>query len=278
MENTLPLVYDATDHNFEETVIRRSQTVPVLVDLWAEWCGPCKVLGPLLDKLAAEYKGRFVVAKVDVDHNPGLAQAFQVQSIPAVKLVVAGQLKDHFMGALPEPQIRAFLDANLPAAGGGDEADQALAALPPGDKEAALKHYQGILAQDPANPSAILGLAHLMAESGQWEEAQKMADSIEEKPENKRNLNGLKAKVYLGQQAEAPLDHPLGGAFQTACRQALAGDFQPALDGFLDILKKDRKFAQDGGRQGMLKVFDLLPPDSPLLPEYRQKLSFILFS
>ena len=179
--NTLPVVLDVTDATFQADVIEQSMTVPVVLDLWATWCGPCRTLSPILERLADAYAGRWVLAKVDVDANPGIAQAFQVQSIPSVFAVVGGRPLPLFQGALPEPQVRAYLDELLKVAAangvagtvGGAPAPGAAPAEPPadprmeaaydaieaGDWAAARAAYEEILAASPADPVARAGLA-----------------------------------------------------------------------------------------------------------------------
>jgi putative thioredoxin len=179
------VVVDVNEADFERVVLEQSVTVPVVVDLWAEWCGPCKQLSPVLERLATEYGGRFLLAKVDVDANPALAQAFQAQSIPMVVAVVKGQPVPLFQGALPEQQVRAYLDELLkvaeangvtgvlaPAAENGGEAEDVEQALPPlhqeafdaidrGDLAAAVSAYEKALAQNPGDEMAKAGLAHV---------------------------------------------------------------------------------------------------------------------
>jgi putative thioredoxin len=279
--------FEATDQDFAQTVVERSYQVPVLVDFWAPWCAPCRTLGPVLEKLAEESDGKFVLAKVNVDENQQLAYALQIRSIPAVKLIIDGKLKDEFMGAYPEPMVREFLEHNLPSPE-ELEAKEGVGKLKAGDTASAKKMFQETLANDPKNAKALVGLGLILIDEGDLEEAKKLLSQAVEKDEIRRELTQLRAKVFLAEHATGeerawrarlstdPKD--LEARFALACHDARKGRFEPALAAFLDIVKKDRKFKEDAGRKGMVAVFDLLPPDSPLTSTYRGKLSSILFS
>ena len=281
-----PTTFDATERDFEQTVIQKSFEVPVLVDFWAPWCAPCKELGPILERMAAESQGRFVVAKVNVDENQQIAHALQIRSIPAVKLIVQGQIKDEFMGAYPEPAIKEFLDLNLPTAQ-DVEAEQGVGLLKSGDPVEAERVFRETLETDAKNAKALVGLGLILIEQGKLDEAKQMLGQIEEEEDIGREVAQLRAQVFLHEHAgdEAALRAQLQSdpmnleaKFGLACRDAVAGRHGPALEAFLEIVNTDRKFRDDGGRKGMVAVFDVLPPESPLEPEYRNKLSSILFS
>ena len=277
---------EATDETFQEAILDASQEIPVLVDFWAPWCGPCKVIGPVLENLAAEMNGRFQLAKINVDENPGVAQAFRIQSIPAVMLFSQGTIKDQFMGAYPEPEIRKFLDNNLPSTGDLTAMD-ALQLWNAGQKTQAAQIFDEILASDPKNAVALLGQAYRAFDNGNTEAAESFVqqlneadlDDLPERQQLEKMLAALKANMYLSGLAQnEDQSSPLAEKFTKACAHALSGEFQVALEGFLEVVKTDRKFADDGGRKGMIAVFDLLPADSELTADYRTKLSNILFS
>ncbi len=284
----------ATDANFQAVVLEGSHDVPMLVDFWAPWCGPCKVISPVLEKLSKEYGGRFQLVKVNMDENPMLAQALRIQSIPNVKLIINGALQDEFAGAYPEPEVRKFLDRNLPS-----EADQAavsgLQDMASGDRVAAMQRFQEILKRDPKNSAALVGLAGCHIDLGELEQARELAAQVDEAalerlPERKdleARLVVLRAKIALTEQAgdvEAMEARVTANGADLEARCALAaalaleGHFAPALEHFLQVVKKDRKFKNDMGRKGMIATFALMPPDAPLVAEYRQKLSSILFA
>jgi len=275
-----PYVFDATDQDFTHSVIERSHEVPVLVDFWAPWCAPCKTLGPLLEKIVDEGQGRFLLAKVNVDENQQLAQALQIRSIPAVKLIMDGKLKDEFMGAYPEPMVREFLDANLPTPQ-DLEAQEGVGLLKAGDTGTARKKFEETLATDPKNAKALVGLGLIKIEEGDLEGTKKLIEQVVEQDDIRHELAALQAKVYLTEHASGGNgagSNELEGKFAQACRDAIQGRYEPSLEVFLEIVKRDRKFKEDGGRKGMVAVFAMLPPDSSLIKDYRGKLSLLLFS
>ncbi|MCZ6473763.1 MAG: tetratricopeptide repeat protein [SAR324 cluster bacterium] len=286
---------EATDADFQQTVIDQSRQVPVLVDFWAPWCEPCKVIGPVLEKLEQEKAGSFKLVKVNMDDNPMLAQALMIQSIPAVKLFVNGEIKDEFMGAYPEPEIRKFLDKNLPVSSDQNEMS-ALELYFQGATAEAVQIFQRTLAEDAENAEALIGLGHYMADQGQLEEARQMdarvtdaaLEGLVDKTIAVKARSALQSKLFfhdmLGEDASTEVE---GGAsdqeglearFRLACQQALQGIPEEALEGFFSIVKENREFRKDAGRKGMVAVFDMLPNDSPLTHSYRNKLSSILFS
>lgn len=278
--------YDATERDFETTVLQKSFEVPVLVDFWAPWCQPCLTLSPTLEKLAAESEGRFVVAKINVDENQALAQALQIRSIPAVKLIVDGQLRDEFMGALPEPQLREFLEHNLPSES-EREAKAGIGELRSGHGEEAEAKFREILTSDPNNNRALVGLGLILVDRGDLDEARQLMERAVEEDDIRRELAQLRGKVFLHENAGpaeelraklAQDPNDLEAKFALACTDAVEGRHTDALEAFLEIVRTDRKFREDAGRKGMVATFDILPPESELADTYRGKLSSILFS
>ena len=277
---------DVNEENFEAEVLARSIEVPVLVDFWAEWCGPCKVLGPVLEKLAGEYAGQFILAKVNVDENQQLAGAFGIQGIPAVKLFRNGDLASEFTGALPEPMLREFLSKFLPTA--TDKEALAAAELEAAGKaDAAKSAYQAILASDPNHAQALLGLGRLAMNAGDNDAARNYLDQISIVADERKEADRLLARLDLqagGVQNEAALREKIAAdpanleaRFDLA--QTLAGveNYQAALVEFLAIVRADRKFKDDSARKAMVQIFEVLGSDDPLTDKYRSELAAVLF-
>lgn len=293
MSSDTPDATNATDADFQQIVLEASKEVPVLVDFWAPWCGPCKVIGPVLEKLAQEANGRFKLVKVNMDESPMLAQALQIQSIPAVKLFVNGAIKDEFAGAYPEPEIRKFLDQNLPTET-DQEAASGLDVYVQGDKEQALGMFQEALKEDSDNPIALIGMGNHQFDEGNTEEARDIVtqisgidlDHLPDKANAEKALAGLRAKLFLFDTRQAVSEaensaaeaEGIGPRLHKGCELALGGAHQEALEEFLAIVQKDRSFMGDAGRKAMVAVFDLLPNDSEITYSYRNMLSSLLFN
>ena len=278
---------DVGEENFESEVLERSTQVPVLVDFWAPWCGPCKTLGPLLEKLADEYNGEFRIAKINVDENQNLAGAFGIQGIPAVKLFKDGDLAAEFTGALPEPMLREFLTKFLPTTA-DKEADQAAELEAEGKTEEAKAAYQAILDSDPNHAQALLGLGRIAMNEGDSDAALQHLEKISLVDDARKEADRLIARLKL-QSGAADNENALrekvkadpkniGARYELA--QALAGaeKYEEALKEFLGIVRADRNFEDDGARKAMLQIFEVLGPDDPLTDKYRSELAKVLFS
>lgn len=303
-------VRDVTEETFAQDVLERSRTVPVLVDLWAAWCGPCKALTPILEKLAAEYEGRFELAKVDVDANPGLAQAFGVQGIPALKMVVDGQLVDQVEGALPEQALRQFLDAYcggaIPAPGSEAEGELPEEADPitgleriaaAGEPEAALAGLGELIAaleadgegpeKDEQLDRARLLAARIAMSTSDAAGAQGWLEQLSEKGAKEAEARELTARLALGlpepgelERTEAELaSQPKDPGALTARGMALAraGSFDEALAALMTSVRLDRAHDEEAARRGMVSVFDVLGPEDERTNDYRRKLQMALF-
>ena len=278
---------DVSEENFEAEVLERSKQAPVLVDFWAEWCGPCKVLGPVLEKLAEEYAGEFVLAKVNVDENQGLASVFGIQGIPAVKLFKNGALASEFTGALPEPMLREFLSKFLPSA--ADKQAEEGAQLEEQGKTAEAKAiYQAVLESDPNHSKALLGMGRLAMSEGNQQAALEYLDKISLVAEERKEADRLIARLKLqggAAQNEAALREKvkaepdnIAARFELAQALASVEKYEEALNEFLTIVKSDRTFQDDGARKAIIQIFEVLGSDDPLTDKYRSELAKVLFS
>ena len=289
-DTTKPHVFDATAATFEDTVIRASLETPVLVDFWATWCGPCKTLGPLLEKLAADYNGAFVLAKVDVDAEQELAAAFQIRSVPTVMLVKGGQLVDGFPGALPEGQLREFLTHHgiAPAEAEAAIEDEAPAeAAAPIDPHAEVMRLRKAIEAAPDQPELKLDLALALLQTGAASEAEHLLDTL---PANlATDDRTVKARARLGFAAllkDAPPAEVLHAAIAAdpadlrarhllGVRELVAGDAEAGLQQFIEMLQRDRSFGEGLARKSLIDAYRVVE-DEDLVSRYRRKMSSLL--
>ena len=284
---TSTYVIDVTDQTFATDVLERSKTVPVVVDFWAAWCGPCRMLGPILENLADEFQGNFILAKVDVDQNQQVARQFQVQGIPAVKAFRDGQLVGEFTGAQPEPQVRKFLEGLVPS-----EADhlakQAFEWEVNNQPAMAEENYRAAIAQKADHYPAKVGLGRVLLSQGEIEEATSILHSIPEGAKEKvvadALLAGAEFQKFANGHSEAELQakieaDPNDVASHYALASLLATEqrFPDALEEFLEVIRRDRSYSDDGARKAMLAIFTIIGEDQSITKTYRQKLANALF-
>ncbi len=279
--------FDVSLQDFEAKVIIPAETVPVVVDFWAPWCEPCKVLKPMLEKLAEEYKGRFILAKVNSDENPELAQHFGVRSIPSVKVLFQGQLVDEFNGAIPESQIRAFLD-RIALPEGPEQInlrEQAAALVADGKLEEALAALVQASQANPQDQAIQLDAVDVLMQLGRKDEAkQLLAGDYANEPDR---ANALRARLALldGAADTSPLEAKLAAnpddhATRLELSKAYAAQsrFREALEAALDVVRRDRFFNEGAGRKAILALFEALSGEQydDLVREFRRKLSAAL--
>ena len=272
-------IVDVTEATFENEVVIRSHELPVVVDFWAPWCGPCLVLGPILERLAIEAGGTFRLAKVNVDENPNLAIRYGVQGIPAVKAFANGQIKTEFGGAQPEPVVRRFIQRLAPT-----EAERAVekaqSLLATRHWQEAEEAFRTVLAKDETNSAAALGLVESLLIQGRGVEPTQILGNFPAGTEwaKAERLTPL-AKLLADVEGDGPYpeDDPLEARLYQSTRLFARGNLPAAMDGLLDILREDKGYREGLPRQLLLAIFALLGDNDPLTRQYRDELASVLF-
>jgi putative thioredoxin len=287
------VVKDTTTQTFVKDVIEESKRQPVLVDFWAPWCGPCKQLGPVLEKAVKSAKGKVKLVKMNIDDHPAIPGQMGIQSIPAVIAFVNGQPADGFMGALPESQVVAFLERLTKDRIGGESKDllaAADAALAEGDAAGAADMYGQVLAEDNTNTQALAGLARSYVATGSLDQAKQTLAMVPEAKHNDAAVAAARAAIELAEQAKTlgpideleqkvaanPLDHQ--ARFDLALALNGKGRRAEALDHLIAIVKRDRKWNDDGARKQLVQFFDAWGPADEATIDGRKRLSSILFA
>ena len=287
------VVKDTSTATFAKDVLEASRNVPVLVDFWAPWCGPCKQLTPILEKVVRSYKGKVRLVKINIDENQAIAAQLRIQSIPTVYAFRDGRPLDGFMGAQPESAVKAFIDRVL-----GDDAVEEVAAvlesadqaLEAGDVQGAAKTYAAVLQEEPQNAAALAGLARCYLKTDDLARAEQTIGLVPPDKQNLAVVTSVRAALDLARSAEKagdvaqleahvkarPADHQARLDLATAL--AAKGKKAEALDQLLEVVRRDRKWNEEAARKQLVQLFDAWGPKDPLTLEGRRRLSSILFS
>jgi len=285
-----PYQVDLTEENFGE-VLQRSQQTPVLLDFWATWCEPCQALAPVLEKLARDYQGRFILAKVDADAQPAIVQQLAVRSLPTLKLVVNGALAGELMGGCSESEIKQLLDAHieeLPEGGDNDAVDNVLQVVGEARATGAYDQARDVLNEaiqgDPENLDYQTLLAEVFLDEGRLKDARTVIDNIADAA----RTAGVKARMgFMDIIAEGPqlaqlqktlVDDPghVESLYYMAHHLIVDSCHEEGMDLFLSVMQRDRDYRDDGGRKALLAVFDILGSDNPLVTAYRRKMFAVM--
>ncbi len=288
-----PVIADTTTQTFVKDVIEESRKQPVLVDFWAPWCGPCRQLTPIIEKVVRAAKGKVKLVKMNIDEHPTIPGQLGIQSIPAVIAFVNGQPADGFLGALPESQVAGFIERLIKQPVAADEKDalkEAEAALAAGDVAGAAARYAEILSKEADNVAALAGLVRAYVQTGAIDQAKQTLALVPEAKRNDPAVAAARAALEVAEQARSvgpigeleqkvaanPLDHQ--ARFDLAVALNAKNKRQEAADHLLEIVKRDRKWNDDGARKQLVQFFEAWGPADPATVEGRKKLSSILFS
>ena len=287
-----PYIIDVTKENFEAVILQGSMQTPILIDFWADWCEPCKMLMPVLAKLADEYQGAFILAKIDTDAEQEIAQQLGIRSLPTVKLIINGAAVDEFSGALPEGEVRAFLDKHIsaepPAPDPNDDpVEMAKILQSQGQTEAAIATLREAQAGDPENGDIAIALGQACVAEGSYEDARQCLSILSEEDAKKPGAGVLRGMLALSdaddntrdeQKVTSQLAEDEGNSdarFQLGIKQALRGDFDTGVKTLMDLMMRDREFGDDGARKTLVSIFDAMG-DDPRVGQMRRQMFNLL--
>jgi putative thioredoxin len=286
-------VRETTTRDFVRDVVDASAKVPVLVDFWADWCGPCKQLTPILEKVVRAAKGRVRLVKMNIDRHPEVAGQLGIRSIPAIIAFKGGQPVDGFMGAVPESQVKSFIEklAGPGSAGGVDDIlAEAEAAAAAGDEETAASLFTAVLQEDPGNVAATAGLAGICVGAGEIAQAGELLAALPDAAQKDPRVAAVRARIALIERSSAvddvvelearlttdPSDHQ--ARFDLALALAGKNHRQPAVDHLIEIIRRDRTWNEDGARRQLIEFFEAWGPKDPATLYGRRRLSSLLFA
>ncbi len=287
-----PYIIDVTKENFEAVILQGSMQTPILIDFWADWCEPCKMLMPVLAKLAEEYQGAFVLAKIDTDAEQEIAQQLGIRSLPTVKLIINGAAVDEFSGALPESEVRAFLDKHISAGPAAPDPSQdpvevAKMLQEQGQSEAAMQMLREAQSADPENGDIAIALGQACVAQGNYDDARQCLSILSEEDGKKPGAGMLRGMLSLTDADDSTRDEAAviseleadegnsDARFQLGIKQALRGDFETGVKTLMDLMQRDREYGDDGARKTLVSVFDAMGDDPRVGPMRRQMFNLL---
>ncbi len=272
-------IVDVNEVDFEFEVVAYSQNVPVLVDFWAAWCQPCKILTPLLEGLAESMNGSFRLARVNVDQNPNLAMRYGVRSIPTIKAFNQGQVVGEFVGLQPEARIREFIEKLLPPSKAALALEKGTSLLSAQQWSEAEDLYRQLEKEESGKPVVQLGLIKAILAQGKGSEAAILLRNFPASREfaSAEKLRPLSDMLVRGAKNELPDENDLDAMFRNSIRLAGRGNLEAAMDGLLEIMRQDKRYRSDRARQVLLSLLELFDPADPVARQYRSELATVLF-